>query len=293
LWTYQKIFIKLDIYRHRTVLTTILQYACLMDIHGHGHGNRPGNSQKADKTIQSLLAPKKDLITKEKPTEKSVKENPSKVAKRNHSDLDSSSDHSMDFTNIAQDLEDIKKSLKDNIKKEDLTQAIEGIVKQSDIENIVTNIVHKLLSELKSEMKKEINKQISENQQKQSDELQTLKNENSGLKKAIQEQGEQIRGMKNDMYEVYNKSYEAISMANYNDQYSRKFNIKLINYPIQNNENLRKNFVITVKEELKVNIEERDIIAIHRLPTRTRGPPTVIVKIVNSDIKSNIMKKRS
>jgi len=65
-----------------------------MDIHGHGHGNRPGNSQKADKTIQSLLAPKKDLITKEKPTEKSVKENPPKVAKRNHSDLDSSNDHS-------------------------------------------------------------------------------------------------------------------------------------------------------------------------------------------------------
>jgi len=123
--------------------------------------------------------------------------------------------------------------------------------------------------------------------------IQTLRNENSGVKKAIQEQGEQIRELKNDMYEVYNKSYEAISMANYNEQYSRKFNIKLINYPIQNNENLRKNFVSTVKEELKVNIEERDIIAIHRLPTRTRGPPTVIVKIVNSDIKSNIMKKRS
>ena len=43
--------------------------------------------------------------------------------------------------------------------------------------SVVTNIVQKLLSELKSDMKKEINKQISQNQQKQSDEIQTLKNE--------------------------------------------------------------------------------------------------------------------
>ena len=105
-----------------------------------------------------------------------MKENPTKVAKRNHSDLDSRNDYSMDFTNITQDLEDITKSLKDNFKKEDLTQPIEGIAKQSDIENIVTNIVQKLLSELKFDMKKEINKQISENQQKQSDEIQKLKN---------------------------------------------------------------------------------------------------------------------
>jgi hypothetical protein len=105
-----------------------------------------------------------------------MKENPPKVAKRNHSNLDSSNDHSMNFTNITQDLEDIKKSLKDNFKTEYLTQPIEGIAKQSDIENIVTNIVQKLLSELKFDMKKEINKQISENQQKQSNEIQKLKN---------------------------------------------------------------------------------------------------------------------
>lgn len=126
--------------------------------HGHGHGDRPGNIQKADRSIQNLLAPKKDLIAKAKPTEKSVKENPPKVAKRNHSDLDSRNDDSMDYTNIIQDLEDIRKSLKDNFNKEDLTQPIEGIAKQSDIENIVTNIVQQLLSELKFDMKKEINK---------------------------------------------------------------------------------------------------------------------------------------
>jgi outer membrane translocation and assembly module TamA len=66
----------------------------------------------------------------------------------------------MNFTNITQDLEDIKKSLKDNFKTEYLIQPIEGIAKQSDIENIVTNIVQTLLSELKFDMKKEINKQI-------------------------------------------------------------------------------------------------------------------------------------
>lgn len=38
--------------------------------HGHGHDDIPGNSQKADGSIQSLLAPKKDLIAKAKPTEK-------------------------------------------------------------------------------------------------------------------------------------------------------------------------------------------------------------------------------
>ena len=64
------------------------------------------------------------MSSNEKPTITGAKEYPPKVEKRNHLYLDSSIDNWMNFTNIAQDLDDIKNSLEDNIKKGDVTQEV-------------------------------------------------------------------------------------------------------------------------------------------------------------------------
>jgi hypothetical protein len=59
---------------------------------------------------------------------------------------------------------------------------------------------------------------------------------------------------------------EAIRMCNYNEQYSRKFNIKIMNYLKKEGEDLRSDFINKIaKEKLKVTIQPDEIQAIHRI----------------------------
>ena len=86
---------------------------------------------------------------------------------------------------------------------------------------------------------------------------------------------------------------EALQMSNYNQQYSRKFNIKIMNYPEKTVENLRDEFVKNiVKDKLDVRIEPSEIQAIHRIPGKDGEIRPVIVKLVNSEVKYRIMKEK-
>ncbi|CAG2254514.1 unnamed protein product [Mytilus edulis] len=80
--------------------------------------------------------------------------------------------------------------------------------------------------------------------------------------------------------------------SNYNEQYSRKNNIKIINFPRKDKQDLRKDFMETVKKEPKVQLEDRDVVAIHRIPSQKAGPYPVIVKLFSSDVKRQIMRCR-
>jgi uncharacterized protein YfkK (UPF0435 family) len=70
-------------------------------------------------------------------------------------------------------------------------------------------------------------------------------------------------------------SKEALQMANYNQQCSRKFNIKIMNYPEKKDEKRRDIFVKDiVKDKLNVKVDPSEIQAIYRI----RG------KIVKQDL---------
>jgi hypothetical protein len=47
-----------------------------------------------------------------------------------------------------------------------------------------------------------------------------------------------------------------------------------------------------VNTELKVHISPSDVQAIHRIPGKDRGIRPVIVKVKNTEVKINIMRKR-
>ena len=177
--------------------------------------SKPGG-QKPVQTVQTLIAPRKDLAKKDKDKDKTSEK--SAKQKRTHSDVeksDNSLDISVDFIELTKDLQDIKKAVKGNIKKEDLTNALKDIVRQSDIEEIVTNIVQKLLTNFKNEIKKKVDDQISKVIQKQSQEIEELKANIVRLNKKCIDQYVETNKVSRDLDYVYNRAEEAISMANY------------------------------------------------------------------------------
>ena len=90
------------------------------------------------------------------------------------------------------------------------------------------------------------------------------------------------------------RSKEALNMSNnYNEQYSRKFNIKVMNYPEQKEENIKSIFVDKIaKEDLNVTIEPNEIQAIHRIRGKTGEPSPILVKFINSEVKTRVMRQK-
>ena len=139
--------------------------------------------------------------------------------------------------------------------------------------------------------KKEVDEHISITIEKQSEEIKKLNEHIVRLNKKCIDQYIESRNLAKDLEYACHRAEEAISMANYNEHYSRKFNIKVTNFKGSDN-NLKENFVKMVKEDLKLQIDQRDVIAIHRINSNKGGTRPVIVKMINSDAKTQIMKRR-
>jgi hypothetical protein len=101
-----------------------------------------------------------------------------------------------------------------------------------------------------------------------------------------------IESLEERVQDNTNRSIEALKLANYNEQYSRKHNIRMVNYPEKKGEILRDEFVNLVKTELKVEIQPSDVQAIHRIPGKDGFQKPVIVKVRNTDVKIQIMRQR-
>ena len=82
---------------------------------------------------------------------------------------------------------------------------------------------------------------------------------------------------------------DATIQSNYNEQYSRKNNIKVFN---MKKRDMREDFIDLVKKDFNVDLELRDVVAIHRLPSDRPGEKPIIVRLFNSDAKRNVMRAK-
>ena len=79
------------------------------------------------------------------------------------------------------------------------------------------------------------------------------------------------------------------------EQYSRKNNIKIMGVTERSDETVEMqtdNVCNILYQKAGVEIEQRDIVAIHRIPGKARMPKPVLIKVKNSHEKSKIIKKR-
>lgn len=218
-----------------------------------------GDNNPAAKTVQTLLAPIKG-------DNNESSEKPSKVNKRSHSEVSEESVEGIDLMNIHQDLKEIKECLKGTLSKSDLENAVSSLVKQSDLTSIVSNIVKQLLIDFEEKMVKNFQIKLIERTGKLQDQIDSLSMANEDLKESVRAKEKAISILEEQIKDSKIKSSEALQLANYNEQYSRKHNIRIINFPEKPGENLRKDFIKIVNHDLKVNLEENDIVAIHRIP---------------------------
>ncbi|CAG2253791.1 unnamed protein product [Mytilus edulis] len=253
-------------------------------------GSNPSNrlsSQSADKqkqvkTVQSLLTAKKDKDISKQPT------------KRTRSDVSTDSNTSMDLSgiiNFQKDLDEIKFSLKDVTTKDDLNEVTKDLVKTADLENMVTGIVKNLFSKFESTLDKKMNERLNKIQTEMQEKVEALSIENEHLRRKIDQNEAKTISIKKELSETTEIAKVTNISSNYNEQYSRKNNIKVFNFPWKEQQDLRQDFIQMVKSDLNITLHDRDIVAIHRLPAQ-REPRPLIVRCFNTDVKRSIMRKR-
>lgn len=85
-----------------------------------------------------------------------------------------------------------------------------------------------------------------------------------------------------------------MKLSNQNKQYSRKYNFKFVGVTENDEENTWKSVKKKIlKEKANVELDDQEIIAAHRIPGKKDQPRLIIVKVLNTNIKARVMKKRS
>ncbi|CAG2246275.1 unnamed protein product [Mytilus edulis] len=248
----------------------------------------PGDSnQKGVKTVQTMLAAKKPGA------KESSQEKPPKQNKRTHSDVaDESLECTDSMTSIQTTLSEIKKALQVTVTKDDLSSAINCLVQQKDLKDIVTNIVKQLLLTFEKNLSEKIEAKVRETTGKLQDQMDSLMIDNENLRERVRAKDKSIEKLEEQVSDNNNRAIDAIKLGNYNEQYSRKHNIRMLNYPERPHEVLRDEFVNMVNKELKVDIKPDDIQAIHRIPGKEGHIKPIIVKVRNTELKIKIMRQK-
>jgi hypothetical protein len=206
--------------------------------------------------------------------------------------------------------EDVRSAL------QSIQETLKTIVSKDDIRDIVKSVVEELKEEIKQELKTTIKEEIARDLRTEiGEELKSQKEQhNSEVAKIRKQISDKVDGLvmdnetnrdnigklknwmskvENQMKEINNLAKTAISMANFNHQYSQKNNIKILNWPECQGQKLKDELCSIVEEKAGVKIDQKDILAIHRIPTSSKTHPRpVIVKFQSSDVRRAVITKR-
>lgn len=211
--------------------------------------------------------------------------------------------------NISGDLHQIQQSL---------TEIRESMVKKSDVKALVSEILLELKNEIKSEIKQEIvdemkkdfeesiknkvKKEFEDKIDEKCKEFETQTKEISEgfnldfdtLREKLNSQASELRSLNDKLKQCESAAQSAMTLANQNQQYSQKANIKFLNWAEEKNENLRSKLCTILKEAVKMDLDPSDVLAIHRIPGGDgKGPRPVIAKFRNTEVKIAVIKNRS
>ncbi|KAK3100751.1 hypothetical protein FSP39_024704 [Pinctada imbricata] len=181
-----------------------------------------------------------------------------------------------EITTIKNDL----RTLNENVKKKP--------VKSDDLETLISSIVKKVQLEHKSESD-EKEKILREKITKLEHNRDRIEGENIKLRELLADSNKKVRELEKSECENEILAKNAMKKSNYNEQYSRKNNIKIQGVPENRNENTLKVAQDILKEKGNVELKTEDVIAIHRIP----GKKIILIKLKNTECKSIIMRKKS
>ena len=169
----------------------------------------------------------------------------------------------------------------------DLRAKTEDAMTKGDMKTFIKATVQDIMTEINKNIEVTIDIKVQERTKKWQEEIDMLREENDQLKLKL------ININKNSL--SFQKTANlALEKANYNEQYSRKNNIKIMNIREEAGEDdsTLLNKVTDLLGKQDITLSPHQVIAIHRIPGKPGSPKPVLMKVTNTTVKSTIMRKR-
>ena len=235
-----------------------------------------GASKESGKEDQSKGAISKISLTGDK-------EPAGKAQKRTHSEVSETSAEELSI--IHQQLDSLSTDLKAT------NESIKQLMTKDDIESFIKQTVTEVLKSLETKMERwieaKVEQKVKEKVTELNDRFDHVTYENGEIKDRLDKVEEELKKEKE-------RSRAAIEKSNYNEQYSRKNNVKVLGVPDLTNETetkLTTEVISIIKDKTDVDIAPTEIVAIHRIPSKL-NPKPVLVKLMNNSVKTRLMKHR-
>lgn len=128
------------------------------------------------------------------------------------------------------------------------------------------------------------------------DRIDSYERDNEILREKIKEleewQNRKLQTLQDKMIENEKRNIEANVRSNQNEQYSRKNNVKVMDVKSEETIEQLTAKVIKLFGDQAITLQPQEILAIHRIPTKKSGNKPVIIKTINNDVKTRLMKGR-
>ncbi|XP_056019041.1 uncharacterized protein LOC130054214 [Ostrea edulis] len=147
---------------------------------------------------------------------------------------------------------------------------------------------------LKKKCKNELSEATTNLKEEYEEKLNAMTIENENLGREIKALKESNLKLKTEINTTKGSIRDTIRSTNFNEQYSRKNNIKVFNLPTKQKQELRKDFMEILSKDLGLQLDPRDVTEIHRIPTanqHSRDKP-VIVRLASSEVKKKLMREK-
>ena len=206
-----------------------------------------------------------------------------KMQKRTHSEVSDASMEELGFIQnqletLTIDLKETKEGMKNLMTKDD----IESFIKLT-VNSVLEGMEVKIQAMVEEEVKERVSGQLTE----VNDRLDSLVFENTEIKDRLDKVEKKLKKEKE-------RSKTALEQSNYNEQFSRKNNVKIMGVEVIEDETelkLTETILDIIREKTKVEIKLSEIIAIHRIPSK-HNPQPVLLKLKNNSVKTRLMKHR-
>ena len=118
--------------------------------------------------------------------------------------------------------------------------------------------------------------------------------ENEILKENISKTNLKLTTNDKTFKKAYERASDALRKSNYNEQYSRKNNIKVHGVKEVKGEKVLEAVNKVLQDaKLELEIKEENVVAIHRIPGRKDQERPILIKMKNNSCKATVMRKRS
>ena len=173
---------------------------------------------------------------------------------------------------------------------EDIVEEMKLIMKKDDMIDLIKETVKSTINELTENIEFTIALKVEEKTKDLEDRVRHLERENTSLSNQLAETNARMK----DIKDTDIRSNVALQEANYNEQYSRKNNIKIMGIQEKEAETEQEltETVSSLFDAKNIQVSPSKIVAIHRIPGRADQPKPILVKLANNNEKTKIMKNR-